>query len=312
MRWAGAEGGSSDEDWGGEGDAGEEGSSSGLSGRASAFLRRFSRGPSDGGTRRGSRGSPADSVRDSRAELDGAGRVGSARASDGDRASGKRESVESVDEESVLTDEHGADPAPDGSGVLPSVPRLPSAAGSSDAGGGLSLVRGSQKGSQKSSMRASGKAAPGLRSSARISASKLVAPTTVVLTEGQKQAWGERPQSAAPPRHPPLKEGLAPVRSWAEARCISNPQEIQRAFEAFDEDGSGTMDFSELRIAMSALGFAVSDDEMEALRKEVAEDGIIEFELFTQIMTARYSDIQAKADNVAKFQVLVRHSAHFR
>ena len=49
--------------------------------------------------------------------------------------------------------------------------------------------------------------------------------------------------------------------------------EYREAFNLFDRDGSGTITSKELAIAMRSLGQNPSEDQLEAIMKEVDVDG---------------------------------------
>eukprot|EP01045_Picozoa_sp_COSAG04_P018113 COSAG04_NODE_1652_length_6047_cov_33.978648_2_plen_586_part_00 len=96
-------------------------------------------------------------------------------------------------------------------------------------------------------------------------------------------------------RQPPMNRGAAPVppsNPYAAMLTQAQRQQISEAFEVFDTDGSGTFDIAELEVAMGALGFPPSADEMEDIFREVDTDGSgeVDLEEFTvamaQIMNA--------------------------
>merc|ERR1711865_1281080 len=65
--------------------------------------------------------------------------------------------------------------------------------------------------------------------------------------------------------------------------------EVKEAFELFDTDGSGAIDAKELKVAMQALGFEPTSDEIV---KDIDVDGnaTIEFEEFVEMMEGKMSD----------------------
>ena len=69
-------------------------------------------------------------------------------------------------------------------------------------------------------------------------------------------------------------------------------QEIKEAFDLFDTDKTGTIDYHELKVAMRALGFDVKKQEVLGLMREYDRDGAgqIEYVDFLEIMTAKISD----------------------
>jgi len=58
------------------------------------------------------------------------------------------------------------------------------------------------------------------------------------------------------------KKGLSDVQK----------QEIDGAFRLFDKDGSGNIDFYELRDAMRALGIQMTKEEVKKMMQEIDQD----------------------------------------
>ena len=69
-------------------------------------------------------------------------------------------------------------------------------------------------------------------------------------------------------------------------------QEIKEAFDLFDTDKIGAIDYHELKVAMRALGFDVRKQEVIGLMKEYDRDntGRIEYPDFLEIMTQKIAD----------------------
>ena len=69
-------------------------------------------------------------------------------------------------------------------------------------------------------------------------------------------------------------------------------QEIKEAFDLFDTDKTGTIDYHELKVAMRALGFDVKKKEVLDLMHEYDRDrsGAIEFLDFQEIMTHKIQE----------------------
>jgi centrin-1 len=63
-------------------------------------------------------------------------------------------------------------------------------------------------------------------------------------------------------------------------------QEIREAFDQFDTDGSGSIDAQELKMAMRALGFELSREEIrEMIQKVVGSNAtILDFQQFFEMM----------------------------
>jgi centrin-1 len=66
-------------------------------------------------------------------------------------------------------------------------------------------------------------------------------------------------------------------------------QEIREAFDLFDSDSSGTIEAKELKVAMRALGFELSKDQMKKMIKDLGKDANdkIDFHEFQTLMTPR-------------------------
>ena len=73
------------------------------------------------------------------------------------------------------------------------------------------------------------------------------------------------------------KKGLSDVQK----------QEIDGAFKLFDKDGSGNIDFYELRDAMRALGIQLTKDQVKVMMSEIDQDnnGFIDQDEFRLLMT---------------------------
>merc|ERR1711862_303249 len=77
------------------------------------------------------------------------------------------------------------------------------------------------------------------------------------------------------------------------ARPISKEQrqEIKEAFDIFDSEGTGKMDYHELKVAIRAMGFEIKKAEALELmaRYDTDESGFIGFDAFEEIMAQRYA-----------------------
>lgn len=61
-------------------------------------------------------------------------------------------------------------------------------------------------------------------------------------------------------------------------------QEIKEAFELFDSDKDGAVDYHELKVAMRALGFELKKAEvLELMKRYAGDDGLMDFEAFQKI-----------------------------
>src|SRR5574343_1485879 len=67
-------------------------------------------------------------------------------------------------------------------------------------------------------------------------------------------------------------------------------QELKEAFDLFDTDHTGAIDYHELKVAMRALGFDVKKADVVALIREYDHEGTgrVEYADFLEIMTKKY------------------------
>merc|ERR1711998_38152 len=66
-------------------------------------------------------------------------------------------------------------------------------------------------------------------------------------------------------------------------------KEVKEAFDLFDTDGSGAIDAKELKIAMQALGFEPTSDEIAKMMNDIDADGnaTVEIEEFLEMMEGK-------------------------
>ncbi|KAL2520627.1 putative calcium-binding protein CML20 [Forsythia ovata] len=83
-------------------------------------------------------------------------------------------------------------------------------------------------------------------------------------------------------------------------------QEIKEAFERSDTDGSGTIDAKELNVAMRALGFEMTEEEINRMIAEVDKDGsgAIDFDEFCFMMTAKFGERDTKEELMKAFNII--------
>ncbi|XP_060186793.1 caltractin-like isoform X1 [Lycium barbarum] len=83
-------------------------------------------------------------------------------------------------------------------------------------------------------------------------------------------------------------------------------QEIREAFDLFDTDNSGTIDAKELNVAMRALGFEASEEEINRMIAEVDKDGsgAIDFDEFVHMMNAKFGERDTKEELMKAFQII--------
>eukprot|EP00921_Rhytidocystis_pertsovi_P009378 GHVQ01015086.1.p1 GENE.GHVQ01015086.1~~GHVQ01015086.1.p1 ORF type:complete len:201 (+),score=34.45 GHVQ01015086.1:231-833(+) len=67
--------------------------------------------------------------------------------------------------------------------------------------------------------------------------------------------------------------------------------EIKEAFDLFDTDKTGNIDYHELKVAMRALGFDVKKTQVQEIMKDYdkGNTGLIDFNDFSEIMTQKIS-----------------------
>ena len=94
-----------------------------------------------------------------------------------------------------------------------------------------------------------------------------------------------------------LPYGAAQSRKRAGKPKFSDEQieEIREAFNLFDSNGSGSIDYKELKAAMHALGFETKKEELRKIIAEIDADGSgeIEFPEFMQMMTGKMGAIDS-------------------
>ncbi|XP_020705002.1 caltractin isoform X1 [Dendrobium catenatum] len=83
-------------------------------------------------------------------------------------------------------------------------------------------------------------------------------------------------------------------------------QEIKEAFDLFDTDGSGTIDAKELNVAMRALGFEMTEEQINNMIADVDKDGsgAIDFDEFMHMMTTKIGERDAKEELMKAFRII--------
>ena len=73
----------------------------------------------------------------------------------------------------------------------------------------------------------------------------------------------------------------------------------------FDTDGSGTIDAKELKVAMRALGFEPSKEEIRKLISQIDKDkdGNVDFSEFLTMMTMKMGERDSKEEMVKAFRL---------
>jgi centrin-3 len=70
-----------------------------------------------------------------------------------------------------------------------------------------------------------------------------------------------------------VTQGSMPGKRRRQELTEEQKQEIKEAFDLFDTDKTGTIDYHELKVAMRALGFDVKKQEVLGLMREYDRDG---------------------------------------
>ncbi|KAG2549413.1 probable calcium-binding protein CML8 isoform X1 [Panicum virgatum] len=87
-------------------------------------------------------------------------------------------------------------------------------------------------------------------------------------------------------------------------------KEIKEAFDLFDIDGSGTIDARELNVAMRALGFEMTPEQINQMIAEVDKDGsgTIDFDEFVHMMTDKMGERDARDELYKAFRIIDKDS----
>uniref|UniRef100_A0A0A9H3S4 EF-hand domain-containing protein n=1 Tax=Arundo donax TaxID=35708 RepID=A0A0A9H3S4_ARUDO len=83
-------------------------------------------------------------------------------------------------------------------------------------------------------------------------------------------------------------------------------KEIKEAFDLFDTDGSGFIDARELNVAMRALGFEMTPEQINQMIAEVDKDGsgTIDFDEFVHMMTDKMGERDARDELYKAFRII--------
>ncbi|PUZ72935.1 hypothetical protein GQ55_2G435100, partial [Panicum hallii var. hallii] len=111
--------------------------------------------------------------------------------------------------------------------------------------------------------------------------------------------------------HPPAMSyaGSAPgerPRTRPHGLTQQKRQEIKEAFDLFDTDNSGTIDAKELNVAMRALGFEMTEEQINQMIADVDKDGsgAIDYEEFEHMMTAKIGERDSKEELTKAFRII--------
>ncbi|XP_062201652.1 probable calcium-binding protein CML8 [Phragmites australis] len=83
-------------------------------------------------------------------------------------------------------------------------------------------------------------------------------------------------------------------------------KEIKEAFDLFDTDGSGSIDPRELNVAMRALGFEMTPEQINQMIAEVDKDGsgTIDLDEFEHMMTDKMGERDARDELHKAFRII--------
>lgn len=81
--------------------------------------------------------------------------------------------------------------------------------------------------------------------------------------------------------------------------------DIKEAFDLFDPDGTGRIATRDLKVAIRALGFEPSREELRKLTASVDPDGVgkLSFEEFLEIMSSKMSEKDSKEEVLKAFRL---------
>eukprot|EP01116_Phalansterium_solitarium_P025706 TRINITY_DN9963_c0_g1_i1.p1 TRINITY_DN9963_c0_g1~~TRINITY_DN9963_c0_g1_i1.p1 ORF type:complete len:190 (-),score=59.02 TRINITY_DN9963_c0_g1_i1:293-862(-) len=82
-------------------------------------------------------------------------------------------------------------------------------------------------------------------------------------------------------------------------------EQIRQAFDIFDQDGTGSIDETSVRVALRALGFNPSKDDIKHMIAEVDKDlsGQIDYSEFLTLMTRKMSEDETREDSKKAFRL---------
>ena len=96
---------------------------------------------------------------------------------------------------------------------------------------------------------------------------------------------------------------LSPVRTHT--RTQAQLDEFREAFAAFDKDGGGSIDATELRALMASVGQIPTDDELHEMIRIADADGSgsVDFYEFVTLMAHKMTDVKSEAHIKAAFSI---------
>ncbi|RLN17926.1 putative calcium-binding protein CML8 [Panicum miliaceum] len=105
---------------------------------------------------------------------------------------------------------------------------------------------------------------------------------------------------------PPSNSGYRKDKVRRKKLTAQKRKEIKEAFDLFDIDGSGTIDARELNVAMRALGFEMTPEQINQMIAEVDKDGsgTIDFDEFVHMMTDKMGERDARDELYKAFRII--------
>jgi centrin-1 len=89
-----------------------------------------------------------------------------------------------------------------------------------------------------------------------------------------------------------------------EELSLQHTKDIKEAFDLFDVAGTGTIEGKELRVALRALGFNPTREEIEVLVGSTSQSGRIDFHEFLDIIVGKVSEPDTPEDIERAFAML--------
>ena len=103
-----------------------------------------------------------------------------------------------------------------------------------------------------------------------------------------------------------MRKGAAGRKAKKPGLSEEQIEEIREAFNLFDTDHSGNIDYRELKAAMRALGFEVKKEELKKMITDIDADGSgsIEFPEFLEMMTGKMGEKDTKEEILKVFKLV--------
>ena len=105
-------------------------------------------------------------------------------------------------------------------------------------------------------------------------------------------------------QHKPPKKPIKGQYGRREELSTQHTKDIKEAFDLFDIAGTGTIEGKELRVALRALGFNPTREEIEELIGSTSHSGRIDFHEFLDIIIGKVSEPDTPEDIERAFSML--------